>query len=206
MIRASAAAAPAIPYLAVAVGLNLLGNAWLALLGCHIGMLAVLLIARPRIGALPPVGSRGSRIVAATGALGAASGPLLLVASPSLRLSGDLPIYLSSIGLTAAAWPEFIFYFVLVNPWLEEFYWRGYLGSEARGPVLNDFLYAGYHGLVLAGRVAVPWLAAILLVMAGAAWLWRQADRGAGGLLPSCISHLAADLTVLLAIHSMTLK
>jgi hypothetical protein len=95
-------------------------------------------------------------------------------------------------------------YYVLLNPFLEEYYWRGFLGSSAKRPVLNDFLFAGYHLIVLARTLDLIWLVVVFLCLCGAAWFWRQISRITGGLLAAYISHMAADITVILSIYFLT--
>jgi membrane protease YdiL (CAAX protease family) len=137
-------------------------------------------------------------------AIGACAGVVLYLLWPLLSVPPDIGVYIRSIGLTPSSWPVFIAYYVLVNPFLEEYFWRGCLGSKAKHPILNDFLFAGYHMIVLAGSIAVPWLAVVFLVLCVAAWYWRQISIITGGLLAAILSHLAADITVILAIFYLT--
>jgi hypothetical protein len=67
-------------------------------------------------------------------------------------------------------------------------------------------MFAGYHILVLAGKVGAWWLVPAFAVLGGAGWYWRQISRVSGGLLAATLSHMAADLTVILAIYWMTVK
>jgi membrane protease YdiL (CAAX protease family) len=84
---------------------------------------------------------------------------------PWLAVPPAINSHLQSIGLTADSWPYFIAYFIIINPWLEEFFWRGFLVNLSRKIVLNDLLFAGYHLLVLAGTMDAVWLAAIFLIL-----------------------------------------
>ncbi|HEX5808782.1 MAG TPA: hypothetical protein VFY25_08970, partial [Anaerolineales bacterium] len=46
---------------------------------------------------------------------------------------GDMQEHVQALRLTSSTWPVFITYFVLVNPLIEEYFWRGYLGSPTMG-------------------------------------------------------------------------
>jgi hypothetical protein len=114
---------------------------------------------------------------------------------------GDLSAYVESIGLTSSTWPIFIGYFVLANPLLEEYFWRGFLGSPTRLLHLSDFWYAGFHGLILLGKMQAGAVLYSLIVLVLAGWFWRQIARLDGGLLAPVLGHMAADFTILMAIY-----
>jgi membrane protease YdiL (CAAX protease family) len=193
-----------VPYLAVGLGLLVFHNAWAAILTYHAGILAVIFLSKPRIPFRKIVRSSNYKWLMFSVAIGACGGAVLYLLWPLLSVRPDIAVYIRSIGLTPASWPVFIVYYVLVNPTLEEYYWRGYLGSKSKRPLLNDFLFAGYHLIVLGGNIAVPWLVVVFLVLGGAAWYWRQISRITGGLLTAILSHLAADITVIMAIYYLT--
>lgn len=197
--------APVIPYIAVGIGLLLCHNAWLAMLGYHAGLLLWIYLSGAGFALRRVFTSRGYKIVLLAIALGLAGGMLFYALWPVLGVSVDIDRYASSVGLNETTWPLFLAYFVIVNPVIEEYYWRGCLGSEIRRPVINDGWFAGYHVLVLAGKMAPVWLPVIFLTLAGAAWAWRQMNRLGGGLLPSLACHVAADITVIGAIYLMAL-
>ncbi len=139
-------------------------------------------------------------------AVGIGGGLLLWFLKPWVLLIGEIEVFTQSVGLTQQSWPLFITYFILVSPVLEEIYWRSYLGNPSTKPALNDFLFAGYHIIVLAGIVQVVWLVVIFLVLAAAAWIWRLANRLGGGLMSSFISHLAADISIILVSYFLVIR
>jgi len=222
-----------LPYFAVGLGLLVFHNAWAAILTYHAGILAVLFL-KPGIPLKDLVRNNGNKWLVVSAVIGACGGvilylfwPLLsippgnkwLVVSAVIGACGGVILYLfwpllsippgtgdyiGSIGLMGASWPVFMAYYALVNPFLEEYYWRGCLGGKSKRPVLQDLLFAGYHLLVLGGNLSVLWLAVTFLILCGAAWYWRQISRMTGGLLAAALSHLAADLTVILAIYYKT--
>lgn len=190
----------AVPYVTVPLGLHVLGSGWAAMLLYHAGMVSVGLA----LGGVTQVRSlgRGGQLLplGLLGLLCLASGPALYLAYP-LFTGGDQPLgpVLGRLGLTGATWLGFMVYYTLVNPLLEEWYWRGVLGSDSRCPVAGDVAFAGYHAVVL--LAFIPWYWAVLTAatLTGAAWLWRQLATRAGGLLVPVATHLLADLSVIVA-------
>ncbi len=192
--------APAVPYVAVGVGLLALHNAWAAILGYHIGMVIVVWSSE-QVSARETLRANGWRVPIIAAFVGASSGISLYLLWPLLSAPSDAGSVIRGMGLTEETWPLFLGYLVMVNPWIEEYYWRGYLGSADNRPVVNDFLWAGYHLIVLWGKIGVVWLVVVFLAVAAGAWFWRQANRWGGGLLPSAVSHFAAEITIVLAIY-----
>jgi membrane protease YdiL (CAAX protease family) len=193
-----------VPYLTVTLGLFAFHNAWAAILTYHASIVVISLFSKPAVPLKQLVRSTNNKFLLLSVIVGASGGISLYLTWPWLSIPADINTYLDSIGLTNTAWPYFIAYYVLVNPLLEEYYWRGYLGNKAKRPILSDFLFAGYHLIVLAGNVGIIWLVVVFLVLSGAAWYWRQISRVTDGLLTAILSHLTADLTVILAIYYMT--
>jgi membrane protease YdiL (CAAX protease family) len=193
--------APLIPYITIGTGLLLLHNSWVGMVGYHAGIAAVMAWSKYRPGLKRVYQSKGSRLPLIGILGGAGSGILLYLLWPGMSIPDDIGTYISSTGINEQTWPAFIVYFSLVNPLLEEYFWRGYLNSDVKRPILNDLLFAGYHLVVFAGHLEIFWLIAIFFGLAGAAWVWRQINRLNGGILASTVSHLAADITVILTIY-----
>ena len=197
---------PLIPYLAVGIGFLIFRNAWLTVLGYHAGMILVLLLSNTR----PPLKTifKGNHfwIPFITFLIGACSGVVLYLLWSYVSLPPDINVFLRSLGLTGVSWLVFIAYFSLVNPFIEEYYWRGYLGSAAKGITLNDMLFSGYHLMVLAGLIGNIWLLVVFAGLTLGAWFWRQMNRLNGGLLASVVSHLAADTAIVLTIYYFSVK
>ena len=188
-------------YLSICLGYFWARNAWVTLLGFHAAMIVSLILARPN---LPPsilFKNNHPKWSIASVLLCALSGICLYFLRHALGFAQDLHAQLESIGLTTQTWLPFILYAVLVNPVVEEYFWRGYLGSAARGLNLFDPIFAGYHILILVGKANLPAIVLIVIVLTFAAWFWRQIARESGGLLAPALGHMAADLTILLAIY-----
>jgi membrane protease YdiL (CAAX protease family) len=118
-------------------------------------------------------------------------------------IASDLPSQLRSIGLTSSSWPMFIAYFTLVNPFIEEYFWRGVLASETKNLHFIDVIYAGYHALILWGRVHPFSILFAVIILTSAGWLWRQIAREDNGLLAPVLGHMAADLSILSTVYWM---
>ncbi|MGZ9167067.1 MAG: CPBP family glutamic-type intramembrane protease, partial [Anaerolineales bacterium] len=93
----------------------------------------------------------------------------------------------------------------LVNPLIEEYFWRGYLGSPTKNLYVSDFLYAGFHTLILWNKVQTPSIIYSLTMLVLAGWFWRQLARVDEGLLAPVLGHMAADFTILMAVYRMSI-
>lgn len=193
--------APVAAYLAVGIGLFQFHNAWGALLGFHFAIVLSLLVAKPAI----PIRilSRNSSIkwIVFSILLGGSSGTALYFLWENFGFVNDLSARVELLGLNSSNWIAFITYFALVNPFVEEYFWRGYLGDPTKGFYVSDFVYSGFHALILIGKVRVDMIffALALLVLAG--WFWRQIAREDDGLLAPVLGHMAADFTILVAVY-----
>lgn len=191
---------PVLPYLAVTIGVFWIQNAFLALVGFHVAIVLSLVLARSSIPVSILFQSKDTRWVILNILLCGSSGISLYFLWSYFRMVDDLPGQIAAFGLTRAIWPVFIMYFTLVNPLIEEYFWRGYLGSSTRHLYPSDFLYAGFHGLVLIGKMQTGTILYGLIVLALAGWFWRQLARIDGGLLAPVLGHMAADFTILMAV------
>jgi membrane protease YdiL (CAAX protease family) len=196
--------APVFVYVAVALGLFLFGNAWSALLSFHIAILISLLIAKPKIPIQILFTSHHRKWILVSVLLCGSSGMTLYWLWDKFGIAGDVAAHTRAMGLTSSTWAVFIAYFTFVNPLIEEYFWRGYLGSKTTNLYLSDFLYAGFHGLILLNQVQTSMVLYSLALLALAGWFWRQIARADGGLLAPMLGHMAADFTILMAVYLRT--
>jgi hypothetical protein len=190
------------PYFAVWFGLYILGNAWAAVLGYHLGIVLLVTLARvwPQANRFRTNTSLWKVLV--FGLSGCMAGISVYFLWPFIHVSPQLMVALSNWGLTPRAWPIFILYGTLVNPWLEEIYWRGWLGSATRSPMVNDAFFAGFHLVILAPFFPPIWLAITFAVLAFSGWMWRQIIQLESSMLASTLFHMAADVSILLVVWS----
>lgn len=193
--------APFLPYLAVLLGLYALQSAWAAILVYHTGIVLALIARRRDWPRWFRGWSTGWAIALALG--GALAGEAFCLLWPVLGLDG-LKFQLARFGLSGPGFVIFLWYFAVAGSWLEETYWRGLLFTPSRTPVANDFLFAGYHLLVLRFFLDWPWVVVSAVVLAFTAWIWRQVARRCGGMVIPGLSHLTADVSIALAVLDHT--
>lgn len=200
MTRKLKSLAPAIPSLAVIIGLYLLENAWAAILLYHAGLVIVLTLGKP--GGVTHAFRSGWHAPAAMAAsiVCAAGGGLIYVLWPHIALEDVmLSETLSRVGLAGTSWWLFGVYFVVVHPVLEEIGWRCYLAPARQRPHPIDMAFAGYHVLVLVLFVTPFWVVIAFAVLVFASWGWRWVVRWKSGLGVALVSHAAANLCIFLA-------
>lgn len=193
--------APALAYLAVGLGIFRFHSAWGALAGFHIAIILSLLIARPNIPVKTLLRSTKIKWILLSILLCGSSGVALYFLWDQFGFVSDLPGQVESLGLTSSTWIPFLAYFALVNPFAEEYFWRGSLGSGTKKLHGSDFMYAGFHALVLIGRVQTGSILFGLSMLVLAGWFWRQIAREGDGLLAPVLGHMAADFTILMAVY-----
>jgi membrane protease YdiL (CAAX protease family) len=193
--------APILAYLTVAVGIFQFHSAWGALVGFHLAIILSLLVAKPKIPLKILFTGNNIQSILVSILLSGASGLILFLFWDKFGIVKDISVRIEAMGLNPSNWIAFIAYFTLVNPLLEEYFWRGYLGSSTTNFYITDLLYSGFHGLVLLNKVQPTVIVYCLIVLVLAGWFWRQLARADGGLLAPLLGHMAADLTILVAVY-----
>lgn len=94
---------------------------------------------------------------------------------------------------------------MFVNPLLEELYWRGYLHQKLarkRNPhivvLVTAFFYSLYHLLSVIPLFAWPYNAAMVLPVFLAGVVWGYMRHRDGSLLGSMLSHILADIGIMM--------
>ena len=195
---------PILPYLAVWVGLFLFKNAWFALIGFHVAILLVLAFVRPNIPFEILFESKHFQWVLMNVLICSASGIALYFLWNLFGIVPNLSMQLGSMGLnSSASWFLFIAYFSLVNPLIEEYFWRVALGSNLKNIYIGDLVYAGYHVLVLWDKMNSLFILFAFITLSLAGWFWRQSSREDEGLLAAVLGHMVADFSILMVVYWM---
>ena len=195
---------PILPYIAVVAGVHIFNNAWLALLGFHASILIVLAIMRPNIPIKILFKSKSPKWILISVLVCSTSGFGLYFLWNLFGITPDLSAELVTMGLSSStSWLLFITYFSLVNPLIEEYFWRGALGSNTKKFYIGDLVYAGYHGLVLLGKVQPVMTLLAVVGLTSVGWFWRQISREDEGLLAAVLGHMVADFSILFVVYLM---
>jgi len=191
-----------VPYVAVLIGLYVLKNAWIAIGLYHFGI-TVFLITGDRNSLLKRVCTGWDSIIAVVGiVMSIMIFPIIFFFWGHMQLESiSLKSALANFGLHGTSWFFFMIYFSTVQPFLEELYWRGYLECGHKYFSWTDFAFAGYHILVLAWFIKVPWLVIAFVVLAIAAYIWRYIVSKLEGLAVPLLSHIAADVSIIAVIY-----
>ena len=192
--------APILVYLAVGFGLFILHSAWGTLLCFHLVIIVSLLLAKPTLPISFLLKSHNPKLIILSVLLCGSSGSTLYFIWNHFGIVNDIGPQTESFGLNVHTWLPFIAYFTLINPLIEEYFWRGYLGSPTKSLHISDFLYAGFHGLILLYKTPINSILFALSALVLAGWFWRQIQREDQGLLAPVLGHMAADFTILFAI------
>lgn len=198
--------APILPYAAVWAGFFIFHNAWLTLVGFHLAIFFALMWLRPQLKISTLFKATKPKYILLSVFVCLTGGVSLYFLWDIFAIATDLHEQLLWLDLNASTWMGFIAYFSLVNPFVEEYFWRGVLGDDIRGLHLSDLIYAGYHAMVVWDKVSAY---SILIMLAGlvfVGWFWRQIYRRDGGLLAPVLGHVAADFAILMTIYIMAGK
>jgi membrane protease YdiL (CAAX protease family) len=188
---------PLIPYISVILFLYGTKNAWAALLGYHAGALLFMTLSNKPAKVKQSVNNLWIPPIAVIYSLG---GIIFYFLWPYLD-GQEIGHKLTHYGINAHSWPYIAVYFCFINAVVEEHLWRNYLGSDNLLPTLNDFLFAGYHALVLLAFTKAIWAIPVIVACAFAGWLWRVIKLKSGGMLIPIITHIIADVSIAAAVH-----
>jgi len=197
---------PILLYSGVAVGMYVLSSGWAAILGYHLAICLSLWAGRGWPLYTTLVRGWSTRHALPLIALCLGSGVLVALLWPLIRQDGVvLSSSLERLGLTGWSWLAFMVYYSFVNPWLEELYWRSYYPSVVQRRGAADLFFAGYHLIVLAMFVEWPWMLVSLAVLWATSHFWRLLARRRNGLGLPVAAHMAADLSIIIAVALLAL-
>lgn len=192
------------PYLGVYLGLYALKSAWAALIGFHVGIFFILNRVRPTVSYSLLFKSKNIKWVVINILLCGGSGLGIYLLQDVFGLASNLATQLNEIGLNQSTWIPFIAYFSLLNPFIEEYFWRAVFGNDTKNIYYGDFAYAGFHALILFNKVHLSALIFAMACLIFIGWFWRQVKREDEGLLAPVLGHMVADFSILVAIFIIT--
>ena len=185
----------------VAIGLTHFRNAWLALLLYHAVLLVALTLRKNPTFDWNELrrGFSFSYVCVATTVFSLITIYLfqkLIALDPS---GAYIAKRFARVGLTPATFIPFVVYTIIINPILEETYWRGNYASTHRTAYLNDLCFGLFHLPIYAHyanlTVILGSIAGITLLGLFARMLAKRLD----GLATPIIIHAMSDLAVLTA-------
>ncbi|MHC4553565.1 MAG: CPBP family glutamic-type intramembrane protease [Planctomycetota bacterium] len=189
------------PYLAVLAGVFILKNGLLAVLLYH-AVLLVCIIAINKIHALKLLikGCHGcvGPLICLGGLLPAV---VIIYFWPLAKLPDvNLSEVFSSLNLNKQLFGIFAVYSCIVNPFMEESFWRGCFKNNSLFPAPVDMLFAAYPALVIYPVVKLPFVVLLFAALTFVGWLFRTLYNFTGGLLIPLMTHIIADIAILYAI------
>ena len=189
------------PYLVVILGVFFFKNGFFAVLLYHL-ILLICIIRINRSQALKLLLSGFQRYIGLLICLsGLLPGVVIFLLWPTAKLeSVDLAQLMKSVNLTDTSFTVFALYACLINPFLEESFWRGCFkpGSWIPNPI--DALFAGYHAIVLIPVVKPIFVLLCFMALMFVGWIFRNIYRLTGGLAIPLLTHIVADIAILYGI------
>lgn len=192
------------PYAAVWAGLFLFDSAWGALLGFHLGIFLALIWLKPQLPVSVLFRVSDWRSTALNIFMGGMGGAGLYLFWSLFAVASDLNAQISALGLHDSIWFGFVAYFSFINPFMEEYFWRGTLGSDTHSLYIGDLAYAGFHAFILWNKAHFVSVLFALIVLVFIGWFWRQVYRREGSLLAPVLGHMTADFSILVAVFLKT--
>jgi membrane protease YdiL (CAAX protease family) len=185
-----------LPVAFVALGLRWLPNIWFVLVPYHLMCLSLPFLEpahSKRVESLRWVPELRGHVVMT----------LLTIALGGVLAYWDvlsvLPAFVSAFVSRLTPLGAFAIYSVLVNPFAEEWFWRGFV-IDRWGSAESAFWFALLHLLALVS-FAPPVLSVVMVLPVFAtAVYWGYIRRATGSLWPSVLSHLGVDVAILLAL------
>ena len=199
-----------IPYAAVGIGLYVFGSAWIAA-GLYYGGALIYIAATGRkelmaglaawAGSAPILGARDRGLAIVTCGVFALAGVAVFYLWPvAERADVDLATFLEAMGMGGRRFLVFAVVFCLLNPVVEEVFWRGCLNDDRRRVSWIDAAFAGYHVPVLLLVINVGVSAVGFAILCTASWCLRRLRHKSGGLGLGWAAHFLADVSVMTAV------
>lgn len=192
-----------IPVITVFIGLFILKDGLLTIIAYHISILSIIIFSGKAH--LFKECFKGFKLF---------SGLMLIVSSSLTGLfmyflwrflvkdGFNLGQLLENLGLQGIKWGIFVVFFSIINPVVEEVFWRGFF-NEKNKLIIADFGFGVYHILVLCLIMDIPWIILVYIFLTGVSVLSRHFYNKEKGLLIPVLTHLAADTSIIAVIQFM---
>ena len=191
------------PYLAVLLGLFYFKNAFVSILLYHVLLLSCI-IAINGTKAIQLLISGFDRKLAFLCLGGLLPTIVILMVWPIAKVeSVDIADLFELVGLSKIAFCIFTLYACLVNPFLEESFWRGCFQPTLKRPAFIDLLFGGYHAIIVIPALKLPFVILTFALLACVSWIFRNIYRLAGGLAIPLVIHIIADIAILAAVWKL---
>ena len=189
------------PYLAVILGVFIFKSGLFAVLLYHF-ILAVCIIGINRSQTLKLIKSGFHRYIGPLICLGGLlPGMAILFLWPyAKQQTADLAQLMNSVNLTSTSFTVFALYACLINPFLEESFWRGCFKPASWRPGPVDALFAGYHAVVLIPVFTPVFVGLSFLALMFVGWAFRNIYRLTDGLAIPLLTHIIADIAIFFAV------
>ena len=195
-------AAASSPYVAVVLGLYIFKSVFLAL-AIFYSAIVFFIVIKGSKGLLRTIFSGWNSLAAVGSAIVCAlGGVVIFLLWPYAKLENvNLTSTLAEYGLRGATCYIFVVVVTILNPLLEELFWRGCFQNNSTKPALIDAVFAGYHLLALVLVINLPTTALAFFTLSGASWGLRFIKHKLGGLAVPYIAHLVADISIIAGIY-----
>lgn len=199
-----------VPTALVALCMLVREDAWLAMMGFHLWMLAALLVHRRSIDwrrffAWPSGRLFVAHLVAASLLTTALSVAVYAYANRHSGYGDFLDKHLTLHAVYPATRLLFALQLCLLNPLLEELFWRGLFFCDRKRPAATDLCYAAFHFYALLPFMTAPLAAIGTLGLVGFGYFLRQLARCQDrSLILPLVWHVLGDLAVVVAIARLT--
>lgn len=189
------------PYIPIGAGLLLFKNAWIAVLGFHGVILAALWIHRNKWNIATLWNGGGLAWLPVIMVLTLAFGiGLIWIAELFPGYDRYLRRVLRGLGVSGPWMAVLAIYTCMVNPVLEEAFWRGLFFEGHRRPAISDLAYGGIHVLVFLPFMSFHQALVGAVFLVGIGYLWRTIARRRGGLALPLAWHALGDVVVILVV------
>lgn len=189
------------PFLAMGTGILFFQSGWIALLLYHLLIVIALVVNRERIFFRKLF--EGFSLFALLIMVVIATGLYFAITEYAIAnefTGSKVERLVGSCGIL------FCVYLLVVNPVLEELFWRELFASKSKWPTPGDFLFGCFHSLILFLFLPLPGVILVVFTISLVGYGWRRLRWRHSGLLLPWLGHLLADAmligVVLRLLHS----